>query len=135
MKTRLIIIGMGAAAALGGFAAGLHHARQRWEQIAERQLQSQNHVANRGRAATAVAVLSRLAEGKQSEARDALEMQLELGIHGILFYASNYARTGLDSTDTMVMDQARSYRLQHPWTNSQRPDLTETVRRAFSKGE
>jgi hypothetical protein len=135
MRAKLSILAVGAAAALCGFWAGSYHADQKWEQIAERQLQSQNHVANRGRAAIAASVLRNLAESKQSEARDALEWQLDLGIYGMLFYVSNYSRTGVDSIDVLVIDRARSYRSQHPWTNSPRPDLTETLRRAFDKAD
>src|SRR2546426_7679851 len=125
MKTKLVMVAIGVAATLLGFWTGSYRSRHRWQQTREGDFQSQNHIALRGRAATAVSVLSRLAEGKQSEARDALEMQLDLGISGMLFYLSNYSRTGVDSIDAMVIGQARSYRSQHPWTNSLRPDLTE----------
>src|SRR5580765_8492995 len=104
MKTKLVLLGIAVAVALCGFWIGSSRTRHEWEQNMERVLQEQNHIANRGRAATAVSALSRLAEGKQSEARDNLEMQLDLGVSGMLFYVSNYSRSGLDSIDAMVID-------------------------------
>jgi hypothetical protein len=132
MKTKLALLGIGVAVALCGFWIGSYRTRHEWDQKMALVLQDQNHIANRGRAATAVSALSRLAEGKQSEARDKLEMQLDLGVSGMLFYVSNYSRSGLDGIDAMVMDQARSYRSQHPWTNSLRPDLSELLGRALN---
>jgi hypothetical protein len=134
MKAKLALLGIGIAVALCGFWIGSYRARQEWEKKMEWALQDQNHTANRGRAATAVAVLGRLGEGKQSEARDKLEMQLDLGICGMVFYVSNYSRR-LDSVDAMVIEQARSYRSRQPWTNSLRPDLAEVVQRAFNKAD
>ena len=135
MKTKLVMVAIGVAAGLFGFWTGSNRSRHKWQQIREWEFQSQNHIANRTRASIAVSALSRLAEGKQLEARDALEMQLDLGISGMLFYFSNYSRTGTDSIDDWVVGHALSYRSQHPWTNSLRPDLTETVRRAFKKAD
>jgi hypothetical protein len=132
MKTKLALLGIGVAVALRGFWIGSYRTRHEWDQKMALVLQDRNHIANRGRAATAVSALSRLAEGKQSEARDKLEMQLDLGVSGMLFYVSNYSRSGLDGIDAMVMDQARSYRSQHPWTNSLRPDLSELLGRALN---
>jgi hypothetical protein len=132
MNTKLALLGIGVALALCGFWIGSYRTRHEWDQKMQWVLQDQNHIANRDRAATAVSALSRLAEGKQLEARDKLEMQLDLGISGMLFYVSNYSRSGLNTVDAMVIDQARSYRSQHPWTNSLRPDLSEFLGRAFN---
>jgi hypothetical protein len=136
MKTKLIMLGIGVAAALCGFWAGSYRTRHEWEQTSEWLCQQQNYHANRGRAATAASVLSRLADAKDSEARDMLEWQLDLGIHGMLSYLSNYWRAGgagADSRDATVIDQARLYRSQHPWTNSPNPNLSEFVRKALNK--
>ncbi len=134
MKAKLVLVASGVAAALIGFWAGSYSTRHQWERIQEGVLANQTHFANRGRAATAVSVLHQLAAGKHSEARDSVEMQLDLGVSGMLFFASNYSRTGLDSADALVLDQARSYRSLHPWSNSARPDLDEMMRRAFKQG-
>jgi len=90
VKSKLIIAAIIAAAALCGFSLGSYHTRQVWEEIAQRQSESGTRNANIIRASQAVRALSYLAEGKQSEARDALEHQLDLGLTGVVAYDSSF---------------------------------------------
>jgi len=130
VKSKLIIAAIIAAAALCGFSLGSYRTRQVWEEIAQQQSESQTRNANAIRAAQAVRALSYLAEGKQSEARDALEHQLDLGLTGVVEYDSLFSSPERVTLDIRVIRQARDYRSQHPWTND-RPELVERVQKAF----
>jgi len=130
VKSKLIIAAIIAAAALCGFSLGSYHTRQVWEEIAQRQSESGTLNANIIRASQAVRALSYLAEGKQSEARDALEHQLDLGLTGVVAYDSSFPSPEHGILDILVIRQARAYRSQHPWTND-RPELVEWVQKAF----
>src|SRR5207249_977422 len=128
------IAAISAAAALYGFSLGSYRTRQVWEEIAQRQSESGIRNANIIRAAQAVRALSYLPEGKQSEARDALEHQLDLGLTGFVAYDSSFPSPERGILDILVIRQARAYRSQHPWTND-RPELVEWVAESFQVGE
>jgi len=130
VKSRLIIAAIIAAAALGGFWVGSYRTRLVWDEMSQRQSESQNRSANVIRVAQTVRALSYLAEGKQSEARDALEHQLDLGLAGVAEYDSLVSSPEHGILDTLAIRQARVYRSQHPWTND-RPELVEWVQKAF----
>ena len=130
VKSKLIIAAIIAAAALCGFSLGSYRTRQVWEEIAQQQSESQTRSANVIRVAQTVRALSYLAEGKQSEARDALEHQLDLGLAGVVAYDSLVSSPEHGILDILAIRQARVYRSQHPWTND-RPELVERVQKAF----
>jgi hypothetical protein len=75
-------------------------------------------------------VLKSLAEGKQDDARRALEEQLDLGIIGTVAYERTFLPDGVrDGLDLQLIREARDYRLRNPW----KPDkkYAEALQEAF----
>jgi hypothetical protein len=87
-------------------------------------------VPNWGRVRVDTQVLKHLAGGRQSEAREVLEVQLDFALIQLVRYEQTYCPAARDGIELGVVREAREYRAEHPWTNA-RPDVVDRVQKAF----
>ncbi len=116
-------------AGIAGFWLGGYHTRQVWGQIAQRRVDSQYHTDNRNRAQVMTHALECLADGRLTDARTILERQLDTALIKVVAYERLYCPEGRDSTELMVVREARDYRAQHPWESQ--PGQAELLTNAF----
>src|SRR5258708_3451060 len=120
MKSKLITVAAILAAGAAGYWVGCWHTRQIWQRLLETQLQKAQtySVPNWGRVQVDTQVLKHLAGGKQSEAREVLEVQLDFALIQLVGYERTYCPEAWDGIALGVVRAAREYRAQHAWTNA-----------------
>ena len=77
------------------------------------------HTENLNRAKLNLQLLTYLHDGKQSEAREHLERQLDVALIQCAAYCKTVPPPELFGSDVMTIREARDYRSRHPWTNRQ----------------
>jgi hypothetical protein len=130
MKSKLIVV---VAAIMGagviGYWTGVYRTKQVWTRIVDGQIHRAHQYHNCVRVSVNTQVLQHLADGKQAEARAALERQLDVALVQVVAYEKLYNPQGRDAIEFQAVRSARDYRSQHPWTSQ--PDNAEAVQLAF----
>lgn len=130
VKSTLVITAAVLLAASAGFWLGSYCTAQTWNHILEGKIHDAAHTANLNRATTNLRLLTYLHEGKQSEASDLLERQLDVALVQCAAYCKTAPPPELVGADIMTIREARDYRYGHPWSNGQ-PITAQGVLDAF----
>ena len=129
MKLKLLAIIAVLAAGGLGFWLGSYRTRQVWQRAAELRVDQVAHYHNWTRASVSTHVLQYLADGKNAEARSALERQLDVALVKVVAYEKLYRPGDRGGIELGIIREARDYRSQHPWASA--PDKAEEVQQAF----
>ena len=130
MKSNLIIVAAALVAALAGYFVGSYRTAQTWKRIVEGQIDRCAHTEVKNRGEVNLQVLNYLHDGKQSEATQILEGQLDVAVIRCAAYWNAASPDDRDGQDMMIIRRAQDYRSHHPWTNDH-SDIFENVQTAF----
>jgi hypothetical protein len=126
MKSKLMIVAVLVAVAVGGFFVGRHFTAK----SCNRSFLEHVYLSESNQAHQMVRALTYFRDGRQSEAADLLELYLDSALNTFCVYEDHVAPAERADYVIRAARVGRDYRSAHPWTNSSLI-VAESVQKVF----
>ena len=134
LRPKLILAAVIISVAAGGYWLGEIRTAKIFKGILEIQIRSCLAMQYRTRAKTTLRVLNHIHNGQQANASEALERELDQMVVNFGLLWNTDPPRQRDGLNLQAIGEARNYRLQHPWTNSD-PSMANRVQEALRLAE